>query len=237
MLQDILILISTLVILFLIDFIVVRKWPELTLKRPSFRWIFLHAVANFAVVLVHIDDVIKVYRYPLDCMYHDADTSGSVIVFSLHLYHVMFFYKSFERDDWVHHILMCFVVLPIGWFLQPGSLLGHGAFWASGLPGGINYVMLVLVRLGMMAEEKQRRINGYLHLYLRAPFCLFHSLFVYLTFIRWHDSFLTINRHEMWLMYCFATIVTFLAFYWNAMYFCEEVVISNTMKKQNNKSQ
>lgn len=232
MLHDTLILVVSFVSLWLIDCFIVYQWPS---QRSSFRWIFLHAVANFFVVLAHFDDVLNVYRHPLDCMNHSPDTTGTMIVLSLHIYHVLFFYKSLEMTDWVHHIVMCFIVLPIGYFLQPGSLLGHGAFWASGLPGGINYIMLVLVKLQKMKEENQRRINGYLHLYMRAPFCLFHSLFSYLTFIRWHDTFLTIQKNEMWLLYCFATIVTFLAFYWNGMYFAEEVVKSNTMKqnKQN----
>lgn len=51
--------------------------------------------------------------------------------------------------------------------MQPGYLMGHGAFFATGLPGGIDYAMLVswpmwrlftVPRLATVAENPRKRI-------------------------------------------------------------------------------
>jgi len=50
----------------------------------------------------------------------------------------------------LHHILMILVALPISFLAKTGSLLGHSLFYTTGLPGGIDYLMLVLVRNGII---------------------------------------------------------------------------------------
>jgi hypothetical protein len=62
---------------------------------------------------------------------------------------------------------MVVVMLPLAWLLQPGPLLGHGAFFASGLPGGLDYIMLVMVKKGWLASIAEKRINT--HIMVRKP--------------------------------------------------------------------
>jgi hypothetical protein len=61
--------------------------------------------------------------------------------------------------DWIHHGVMVVVMLPLAYCLVPGHLLGHGAFYASGLPGGIDYLMLVLVKKGWMDSITEKKWN------------------------------------------------------------------------------
>ena len=47
----------------------------------------------------------------------------------------------------------------MAWALQPGTLLGHGAWFSSGFPGGVDYVMLVMVKKGWLDPLEEKRIN------------------------------------------------------------------------------
>lgn len=50
-------------------------------------------------------------------------------------------------------------MLPCAYAVQPGAFLAHGAFFASGLPGGIDYLMLVLVKAGYIESITEKRWN------------------------------------------------------------------------------
>ena len=52
------------------------------------------------------------------------------------------YYNKLKFDDYLHHGLMVFVALPLGIYLNSGSLLDHGYFYLTGPPGGINYLLL-----------------------------------------------------------------------------------------------
>ena len=220
------IFLSWILLLFVLDLFLRQVWEE---EAHKARWFLLHAVANAGVVFCHWDEVLAVYKDPFNCMNIVPDTSGTMIVLAVHVYHVCMFFKHLDLIDWIHHILMCFVILPIGWYLRPGALLGHGAFWASGLPGGIDYVLLVLVKRRIIEPLTEKRINTHIQTWIRAPFCLFHSLFVWITFLQWKDHHPLLKENQMWVMYLIATFLTCLSYYWNAMYFCSRVISSHAI--------
>ena len=39
----------------------------------------------------------------------------------------------------------------------------------NGLPGGIDYLLLILVKIGKIKSIEEKRINTYLNNYIRAP--------------------------------------------------------------------
>jgi hypothetical protein len=50
--------------------------------------------------------------------------------------------------DWLHHGLVVFIMLPWTCYFQP-YLGSNMAVWGlTGLPGGLDYVLLTLVKLG-----------------------------------------------------------------------------------------
>merc|ERR1712137_984366 len=74
-------------------------------------------------------------------------------------------------------------MLPMAWLLQPGPFLGHGAFWASGLPGGLDYAMLVAVKKKWLSSLTEKRINTQIHVWMRCPGCLYHALFCWIAMV------------------------------------------------------
>lgn len=213
---------------FVIDRLIQKrfKFDDAETQR-HFRWNFIHATANACVVLSHFDDVVGVYLDPITSMSGESDTTGTMVILALHIYHVVFFYRHLHPNEWVHHIVMVFIVLPIGHSVKPGKLLGHGAFWASGLPGGIDYVLLCLVDLKLIEKMTEKTLNVYIHTWIRAPFCLFHSLLVWITFVEWQKSHPLLLDNTMWLLYICATFLTIVSYYWNSMFYCERVIRSH----------
>lgn len=82
-------------------------------------------------------------------------------IFALHFYHMAFF-RPLPLIDWIHHGVMVVVMLPLAYCMVPGHLLGHGAFYASGFPGGVDYLMLVLVKKGWMCSIDEKKYNTYI---------------------------------------------------------------------------
>jgi hypothetical protein len=140
--------------------------------------------------------------------------------------------------DWIHHIVMVVVMLPMAWVMQPGPLLGHGAFWASGLPGGLDYVMLVMVKKGWLDSLTEKRINGQIMVWIRCPGCLYHALFCWLAMsdvARRKEAgetmllpFSPLPQTSFYVNMCLGVVLT--TFFWNGLYFMERVVANHAVR-------
>lgn len=189
------------------------------------RYYALHVLCNAFVVAVHFDDVVAAYRDPLFSYQLPCDNRGTAAIFACHLHHILW-YQPLPAVDWVHHFVMIVIMLPLAYGLQPGALLGHGAFFASGLPGGIDYAMLVAVKQGWMESMTEKRINKTIQLWIRAPGCVFHSL---LGWTAWSAArYVGIPSNEGVLLpqylYTPAILTVIVTFFWNGLFFLDRVV-------------
>ena len=131
--------------------------------------------------------------------------------------------------DWVHHIVMIFIMLPFAYAIQPGHLLGHGCFFGSGLPGGIDYAMLVCVKKGWMQSLTEKRVNTKIQLWLRAPGCIYHALLVWVGWQRAQDAgYATAPVLPTCILagtksVLLAVFVVMTTFFWNGLFFLGRV--------------
>jgi hypothetical protein len=173
------------------------------------------------LVYITIPDVIFTYTNFLEFNTYPVNYNSVILTFALHFYHIAIYYKKLRFDDWLHHILMIFVALPLGLLTNAGSLLGHSLFFLTGLPGGIDYFFLLLVKNKIIHPITEKKINNYINLWLRAPGCIAHTTLslISLSIIKnsYFDSII-----------CFVTsALTF----WNGIYFMNQVVINYTLEK------
>ena len=124
---------AALVAFFLIDQLqVALGWfPR---KETTGRYFSLHVLCNAFVTVVHLDDVYYTWMDPANSASVPCDMSGTNVMLALHLYHILAF--PLTPIDWVHHISMVLVMTPLAYLFQPGHLMGHGAFFATGERGG-----------------------------------------------------------------------------------------------------
>ena len=128
------------------------------------------------------------------------------------------YFKSFKTDDWLHHILMIFVAMPIGLSVESGSLIGYSLFFTTGFPTILDYCMLVGVRNGWLHPLTEKRVNHQLQLWLRAPGAVSHATLT-VAYILTHKG----GMGLIWL----PPVLT----YWNGLYFLDQVIVDHTKRE------
>ena len=154
------------------------------------RWFSIHAFANLLVVLTGLPAFLTTLYDPLNAMdpntYTDSSLFGNaspfpnIIINSVHLYHVIAFKLS--SADYFHHLLFIPTLGLLGQYYRQGSFRGFLAFMISGLPGGIDYLNLTLVKHGLLDILVQKRCCAGLNVWLRGPSLVISAFILWLGF-------------------------------------------------------
>jgi hypothetical protein len=181
---------SVLVVLFIFDKIFLENILPIHKQRDkvSARWFFCHAFANLGVVITGFPAVIACIKDPFNVMnvavHSDTSMFGSgsvwplTIINSIHIYHMIGGF-GLSSSDYFHHIMF----IPTLGF--PGQIFAFGAganwqgFFISGLPGGIDYFMLGLIKLGISDKMFQKRLSSNLNVWVRSPGILSATFILY----------------------------------------------------------
>ena len=175
----------------------------------------VHSIHNAAVVYVTGEEVWKTATDFGNALLSPNNYTALELVFALHFYHVAYYWRKFRFDDWLHHILMIGIALPIGGFVPAGTLLGFSLFFTTGLPGGIDYAVLFAQRNGWVGRETQKRLNTFLNVWIRSPGCVANAAYTL--------AFLSLTQSPIRL-YWIAGLITAFLNYWNGQYFMRQVV-------------
>lgn len=183
---------------------------------------FVHFLTNIIITFYSINDVISIYIDFDNSLEGEINYLPTQLTYSLHLYHIINYYHKLLYEDWLHHILMCGIALPIANLSNCGKMLNHSLFYLTGIPGGINYLLLFLNRNNYIDKIIQKKTNYYLSLWMRAPGCITHSAFTIILVFKSQMNFIRS------LSLIFTAIVTF----WNGIYFMDKVVQDYAIKTQ-----
>lgn len=172
--EDLTLTAGAMLALVLLDVLLVRRW------LMNARYFALHAFINAIVVVAALPDAVKVFVHGHEAMVGPSYTMvANSAIAAIHVYHCVAFRLSI--DDIVHHAVFVTVLcgLAVPFKHLGGALNNFGCFFLSGLPGGIDYVMLVLVKQGKIDKLTEKRWNARIQSWLRAPpmaiyaFCAF----------------------------------------------------------------
>jgi hypothetical protein len=180
----------------------------------------IHSLHNGVIVYLTGYEVYKTltdFKYVLSS---PKNMLALEFVFALHFYHIARYWRKFRFDDWLHHILMIGIALPIGWIADSRSLLGYSLFFTTGLPGGIDYALLCLTRNNLLNKTTEKNINAWLNTWIRSPGCISHATLTLMLI-----SIESIMFSQMW---WYGIIVASLTF-WNGQYFMRQVVENNIL--------
>eukprot|EP01134_Creolimax_fragrantissima_P003607 CFRG3607T1 len=147
------------VILGVIDLLCARHSPA--------RYFILHAVVNAGVILIVYKDFFAVFIDPLG---NDqiVEHSAVPLVYAIHIYHVLFF-ADLTIQDWMHHLLNVLVMGAVAEYWFWGKGVNATCFIMNGVPGGIDYVLLTLVKHKIISPLTEKSINSYLNIMIRLP--------------------------------------------------------------------
>ena len=218
----------------LIFYMIIFISIEFLLKDLQGKYYFNHCIANSIVTYLTVNDVYLTYTNLPNFSKYTINYHAVSIIFALHFYHIIIYFKKLRFDDWLHHIIMIFCALPLALISNCGFLLGHSLFFLNGLPGAIDYFLLFLTRNNVLDTLFEKKINNYINLWLRCPGCIAHSALSIAAFMCEVDSeFIYVSNNIKYInkdyISCFLTA---LSTYWNGIYFMNQVVVNYNLQKQ-----
>jgi len=197
---------GVIVLLYLLDFLFA---PALGTDKNG-RYFFFHIFVNLTVVIGSWPDLMTVIfdtSSPRLFSGPPASDIPIIVIWALHLYHILAF-QPLPFIDWAHHLTALFIV-ELAPLFYGGALANYGNFFACGLPGGIDYVLLFLMKRGLVQPLTEKRLALHLGLWVRCPGILLSCWELMKNFIR------TGNLISL--------ACTLLGF-WNALFFLERVI-------------
>ncbi len=179
------------------------------------RYYFNHFICNSIVVYNTFIPMITSYSISQEIT-NDSLYNTKAIIYGLHLYHILFYYKKFRFDDWLHHILMIGISLPLTELIPQINIIAHGLFFTTGLPGLIDYFLLFLNRNNYIHKSIEKQINTFINLWIRAPGCIMNSTLCIHSLI---NNYNLLSNIEI-----FSIIFILSSIYWNGIYFMNQTV-------------
>ena len=175
------------------------------------KYFFAHVMHNILVMAYTLPVILNILDNPIqENMYQYIPQKFCSFLAALHIYHLIFYKISY--DEIYHHILsVYFHFYPLNKFLL-GSL-----FFMTGLPGGLTYLMLILVKYGYMQKLTEKRISKNLNLWCRMPGILFFSS---LLFLNIYHNYKNNKIPEI------QDLVTLFFMIWNPIHFSKTIVES-----------
>lgn len=144
-------------------------------SRTPARWLWLHAAGNAVVTWAATPDLLATLLDPVNSMDGKLTAMGRVpsfVIPAMHIVHVVSF-PPLPRGEIVHHVVFGAVICVTGLYLDAGTIQNAVGWAICGFPGGVNYVMLALVKAQVMPKMAQKVWNARTNVWLRAPLLLF----------------------------------------------------------------
>uniref|UniRef100_A0A7S3RI03 TLC domain-containing protein n=1 Tax=Emiliania huxleyi TaxID=2903 RepID=A0A7S3RI03_EMIHU len=183
-------------------------------RHTKARWFALHVIANVWISLLCLPDLAFMAADPLAALKeHRLNHWPASLIFSVHVYHMAFF-KNLQPIDWLHHLLMVVLAGPIVITAEVGPMMNYNHFFMCGVPGGVDYLMLFLVKHSWMTPLEEKRIATVINVWFRAPWLVSVACFGYIQF------FIDNTPLHIFLFRCFLLLLAA----WNGLFFMERVV-------------
>ena len=130
------------------------------------RWFQLHSLSNLFVCIFCISDIISIVYDVNEAAMPLTGYVGGSFALQVHLYHTLNF--PLTTMDKYHHISSVFLCFPPSMVFNK-KILSLFYFIGTGLPGGIDYLLLTLVKNGKLDYLKEKKYNSYINAYIRMP--------------------------------------------------------------------
>jgi hypothetical protein len=174
----------------------------------------VHAIHNAGIVAVTAPDIYATFTDLYNLEKYTTNLLAVQLCIALHFYHIALYWQKFRFDDWLHHGLMIGIAMPSALLVQTYTFMGFSLFFTTGLPGGIDYALLFLVRNGYLEKHTEKRINTFLNVWLRSPGCVAMTSLTLAT---------QLSRSMNFIPLCLSLLPALLTF-WNGQYFMRQVV-------------
>ena len=191
------------------------------MRDDSIRFFTLHVFANLVISLSSAPDMLRALSSPFHEPIGRCNVLPVYMIPALFIYHLTVF-RCVSFDEWIHHLLFGGGIGGVGLACAPGPLMNAMAFFICGLPGGIDYIMLILVKKGHLTSATEKVWNARINVWLRSPGLMITGYAIVLV-----DQSVNVYVASPWLI---AMVVGLAAL--NGQYYMQRVV-ANTSHKVN----
>jgi hypothetical protein len=191
----------------------------------------VHAFANLLVVISALRATVATLLDPIhafdNSIYEDTGFFGTgtpwpnIIVNSVHIYHMLAF--KLTRADYFHHLLFVPTMGFIGQYYRMGSFRAFLSFWISGLPGGLDYFNLVMVKHGKLDMLTQKRYCAAINIWMRAPCLVLAGFIIYLNY-RYAEEYQAATLPPLLCSFLSGGLAVF-----NGMYYTKQAVANHAI--------
>ena len=130
------------------------------------QWFQLHAFINACIVYFSYNDVYDCLMNPSVSIQPCSNLFAGSFALMLHVYHSYVYQMTYM--DKLHHGISVFLATPLCMLYQTKGISMY-YFFGTGLPGGIDYFLLSLVKQKKLDSIKEKKINSYLNTFIRLP--------------------------------------------------------------------
>lgn len=185
------------------------------IKTESTRYFLLHFLFNMYLIYLTWNTFIDCLLNPMNIFdedYNYYSILSTINIMNFHIYHMLTHKKELSTDTIIHHIIGA-VISPIITINQPlGKLPVMHNIILCGIPGGIDYLLLVLVKFNKIHRMTEKYINKYLNLLIRWPF-IFLSNYIFFLNIYYEKTNLIL-----------IPLISLFINNFNAIYFCDSII-------------
>jgi hypothetical protein len=108
------------------------------------------------------------------------------------------------------------LALPVPLLIETHTLTGYSLFFTTGLPGGIDYAMLFLVRNNLLERSVEKRVNAWLNTWIRSPGCISQAILSIAYIFMKNQQYSSFEFAIQWL--------PIVLVFWNGQYFMRQIV-------------
>lgn len=196
------------------------------LLSDTFRWFFVHGVANVIIGVLCIPGMLQFLAQPNQAFDSDgrqdeiwSPTSKWPLTLTviLHVYHMVAGFKL-TSEDWFHHTVFVPTLALPGMIFDWGCFCNWFAFFICGIPGAMDYLLLAAHKMNACGSFHQKRVSANLNIWVRVPGILFGVGIGYLLFTKGS------HRVPHWSILCQLILMPI-----NALYYAKQSIINYTL--------
>ena len=191
---------------------------------PSARYFTMHILANMCIIYFSYEAVPLFLADPGRAIFSTTDSPNhipNIITASLHIYHILMY--DIKRVDIIHHY-PGFVGNAMNALYPSDTLQNFTFFFIMGVPGLIDYILLVFAKYGYIDIRVEKYVNTRLNLYLRLPGLILSSTAIVFSLIKYTHLFLS-PVHKL------CALLSSVHNSWNAIYFANNAMESELKRK------
>jgi len=172
-------------------------------------WYAIHVYCNMYVVIKTLPIIYLYFNNPIYALTDSTEYNIHYYAIIPHIYHCLAF--NLTKDDIFHHVVFVFCGILFKLMIDVGFTIAFYLFFINGLPGAIDYTMLILYKTNHITKLKRHRLAVFLNSWIRCPGLIFsNSLLV--CYILANDSISSLLK-------CVYIVMSFYMWSYNGLYY------------------